>query len=597
MKFTNRNHAFASVFVDELARAGVRHASISPGSRSTPLTLALAAHPGITTWVHPDERCGAFFALGLARALGEPVAVVCTSGTAVANYLPAVVEASATRIPLLFLTADHPFETRGCGEPQVIDQTHIFGRYPKWFVDLGAPEVTVDLLRTVRTLAGRATAIARAAPAGPVHLNFPFRKPLTAVEVPADFPPGVDADALAWSGRDDGPYVEVIAGQSTAAAAALDALAATIRASRRGVIVCGPQDDAEAGCAAVELGRAAGFPVIADGLSQARFVPGDHPIVDRHDLFLRYESTLDRLAPDLVIRTGTIPTSGPLVSYLRRHGAARQIVIDDTLGWRDPLHVCSQVVWASPGPLCAALAAALPSPVASPEWTAQWKDFGRRTSEAVAEVFAERDEMFEGRLFAEVADLVPDGALIYLGNSMPVRDFEAFFPSGKKALRVYGNRGAAGIDGVVSSALGAAAAGNASRTFLFIGDLSFYHDLNGLLAAKLHQLRATLVVLNNDGGGIFSFLPESKSALFERYFGTPHGIDFAAAAKAYGLDHVRASDWSSFRGAIEGSLSSPGTVIVEVPTLGRADNVAAHARVWDAVARATGGDGTRYSSP
>ncbi|HEX3159991.1 MAG TPA: 2-succinyl-5-enolpyruvyl-6-hydroxy-3-cyclohexene-1-carboxylic-acid synthase, partial [Gemmatimonadaceae bacterium] len=320
--------AYVGAFVDELARAGVRHVCVAPGSRSTPLALTIAGHPALHTWVHLDERSAAFFALGMARALGAPVALLCTSGTAAANFLPAIVEARSAGVPLLVLTADRPPELRDVGAPQTIDQNGLFGVHAKWFVDVALPEATPALVRYARTLAGRAAALAAAAPAGPVHLNFPFREPL--VPAPVAPPAGMsDGDELAWHGRPDGaPWVTVTHARATPAPETVRWLAAQLRAARRPLLVCGPQPDPALAAPLAALARALHAPLLADPLSQLRWGAHDRcAVIDRYDAALRDGATAAELVPDLVVRLGAPPTSRALQQYLQRHAAARQVVV------------------------------------------------------------------------------------------------------------------------------------------------------------------------------------------------------------------------------------------------------------------------------
>jgi 2-succinyl-5-enolpyruvyl-6-hydroxy-3-cyclohexene-1-carboxylate synthase len=584
--------AYVGAFVDELARAGIAHVCIAPGSRSTPLAVLVARHPALRVWMHVDERSAGFFALGLARASGAPVALLCTSGTAAANFLPAVVEAHASRVPLVVLTADRPPELRGVGAPQTIDQNRLFGGFAKWFVEVALAEASPHRLRYARTLACRAVAAAAAGPAGPVHLNFPFRDPL----VPETFTPPVaadDPDGDAWHGRADGaPYVAIADAPRIADAATIETLAAELSAARRPLVVCGPQTDAALAAPLAALARAIGAPLLADPLSQLRCGAHDRSaVVDGYDAILRDAGARRRLAPDVVLRVGATPTSKALLELLQALPDARQVLLDAD-GWPDPTLVAARVVHADPRATCAALAQRIVgrrerrSSDATP-WLAAWTAANARARAAIAERLAAVDEPFEGRALAELAALVPEGATVFASSSMPVRDLDAFFPGSGRRVRFLANRGANGIDGVVSAALGTAAAGG-GPVVLVIGDLALYHDMNGLLAAKAHGLPLTIVLLNNDGGGIFSFLPQAQGTApeeFERLFGTPHGIDFRAAAAAYGARHDLAGGWEEFRAAVGRGIATPGLALVELRTE-RARNVVLHREVWSAVAAA-----------
>lgn len=590
----NALYAYIGAFTDELARSGVRHAVVCPGSRSTPLALALAETPAIRLWMHVDERSAAYFGLGLAKRMGEPVALLCSSGTAAANFLPAVVEAHLSRVPLVVLTADRPHELRDCGAPQAIDQNRLYGAFAKWFMDVALPEAGDDALRYVRTLADRTVATARATPAGPVHLNFPFREPLT--PDPGPLPPMEARDPVVWQGRPGGaPYTRVVEAPASAPAAGeIARIAAIIRAIPRGLIIAGPGLDAEQTESLIALARHTGYPLLADPLSQARSAPhpGDHLVLSSYDAFLRSERFVSAAAPQLVLRFGAMPTSKPLLLYLKRYAGCPQLVVGAPGTWDEPTQLASEMIHGEPAAFCHDLAAALPESDhndARAPWLDAWSRADQVTREALAGAMRRFPVLFEGRVFAELAELLPDGAHLVVGNSMPVRDCDTFFwPDGKR-IHVHGNRGANGIDGVVSTALGiAAASDDEAPTVLVIGDLSFYHDLNGLLAARLHGLNLTVVLVNNDGGGIFSFLPQADHPdHFERLFSTPTGLEFSHAVRMYGGHYTRIADWDAFRGALREGMSGGGLRVVEVPTE-RASNVALHRELWRAVDAALG---------
>jgi len=621
-------YVYINAFIEELARSGVRHVVYCPGSRSTPLAMRMAEHPRLRCWMHLDERSAAFFALGMAKRLREPVAVLCTSGTAAANFAPAVVEAHYARVPLLLLTADRPPELRDAGAPQTIDQLHLFGRHVRWFLEMALPENEPELLRYVRTVAAKAVAAAMGPFAGPVHLNFPFREPLIPV-APSE------EDALApWkSGRENeegtAPFVQVTAGRPAIGDEALQQLAAQLSSAERGLIVCGPQTDPRFAAAVGQLAERLQFPILADPLSQVRC--GRHPlttVIDAYDALLRVPAFVEQAKPDVVLRFGGLPVSKPLVQYLNRFADVRQWVVDVTPVWSDPTFAAAEVLLADSTDLCIRLAQYIPDtpPVMTNEvsalspatattarngtgaagrsavhghearraWLALWQTANRQAREVMEREMAALESepdgegagwLFEGRIFHELFRLLPDGSLLFAGNSMPVRDLDSFFPSVDKAVEFYANRGANGIDGVVSSALGASAAGD-GPALLVIGDLSFYHDLNGLLAAKLHRLNLTVVLVNNDGGGIFSFLPQADHPRhFEALFGTPHGLSFEPAVAMYGGRYCRVENWDQFAQAVRTGLTEGGLHVIEVRSR-RDVNVRQHRRIWERVAEA-----------
>ncbi len=594
-------------FVDELARAGVHDAIVCPGSRSTPLALAFRANPGVRVRVLLDERAAGFFALGLARVTRRAVAVIVTSGTAAANLLPAAVEASLGRVPILLLTADRPPELRDWGAPQTIDQLRLFGGHAKWFAELPLFDGGQETRRHVRAVAGRAVATALDGPAGAVHLNIPFREPL----IPDGDLAGATVPPEVGTGRPGPPFTEAIPGRRTLPPDVLATLADRLRGVERGLIVAGPQDDPGLPGALARLAAATGFPILADPLSGARMGPHDRSLVlARGDFLVRHGTWRDAHAPDLVIRVGAAPTSKPVLTLLGET-VPDQVVIDGDGGWREPAlipttFVHADATWAV-GALADALAGGGPH---GGGWTEDWLAAERAADAALRAWLTAvdaRGEAFEGSPFVHLAELLPDGAILWAGSSMPVRDIDAWVPAGPRAIRPLSNRGANGIDGVVSSALGAAAAG-LGPVALVVGDVSFLHDLNALVAAKLHGLSATIVLVNNDGGGIFSFLPQASAdapgvglpAHYEELFGTPHGIDVGPVVEALGGEHRLVAP-GDLRAAIASSIGAPGVRVLELRS-DRRRNVELHreaaATVQAALARLIVGDGAgRHPGP
>ncbi len=571
-------------FVGELVRAGVRHACISPGARSTPLALAMTPHAALRTWSHVDERSGSFFALGVAKATREPVAIVCTSGTAAANFYPAVIEAAYAHVPLLILTADRPAELRECGAGQAIDQIKLYGSHVKWFAEVGCAEAG---WRYFRALASRAVATARATPPGPVHLNFPFREPLVPSPAERATPHCGDMEASA------APYTRLHEGERMPPAAVIEELADLLARTSRGLIACGPYDaDAASVTAVTRLAALAGYPILADPTSQLR--SGRHDlsqVIDAYDVILRSPTLVETLSPELVLRIGPMPTSKAFANFLGQHPACRQVVLDPFGPWNDPLQMAADILRCDPGATCERLSERLGSQAvksgrqSDAAWLATWVDAGRRARRAVAQLVSGQLDLFEGRVFAELSELLPDGASLYVANSMPVRDLEVFWPAGQRNVRVLCNRGANGIDGLISSGLGAAAVSDGPM-MLVTGDLGFYHDLNGLLAAKRYQIRAVIIVLNNDGGGIFSYLPQAECGeAFDEYFRTPHGLDFRGAVEMYDCAFTRVASWEQFGAAVVGALNAPRTTVIEV-ACDHARSVELHRSIWAAGSRA-----------
>jgi 2-succinyl-5-enolpyruvyl-6-hydroxy-3-cyclohexene-1-carboxylate synthase len=516
----NRTYAPLQVFVDELVRCGLRHAVTSPGSRNAPLSLTLAGRSDLETVSVLDERCAGFFALGMAKASGRPVAVTCTSGSAAANLHPAVIEAREARVPLIVLTADRPPELREVGAGQSIDQLKLYGDAVNWFVEVGTHEPGRETAIHYRALACRAYWSALGERPGPVHLNFPLREPLAPEPEPMD--------AADWAGRPDGrPWTELR--QHTAAPHADDVqeLAARIAAEPRGVIVCGSTAEAIAEPAA-RLAAASGWPLLAEPTSGVRCGPHDRShVVAHYDVLLRVERFATDHAPGLVLRVGDTPTSKPLRQWLAE---APQVVLDPHAAWHEPTRRAELLLRADAAPTLDALAAAVEMREAdgSKGWFEEW----RAADSLVPAVLADAPNGFEPKILAGLEPELPDGAIVWLSSSMPVRDVEAYFPASAKRLRFLANRGANGIDGVVSSAAGAALAGGAP-VWLLTGELALLHDIGGLFAARRANADLQIVCLDNGGGAIFDFLPiaeHADPALYEEHIATPAGVDIAAIA-------------------------------------------------------------------
>ena len=534
------SHLLLRAFVDELARCGIAGACTSPGSRSTPIVLALARDGRFPAWSHVDERSAAFFAVGAAKASGKPVAIACTSGTAAANYAPAVVEAHHAGVPLIVLTADRPPELRDAGAGQTIDQLKLYGGAVRWFFEVGNHDATPESLRWIRALACRAYQEATGPRPGPVHLNFPLREPL----VP---PESIEHDE---TGRPDGrPH-------------AIRTLPLTspvpLPPARRGIVVAGRGAGGEDVPAQAQR---SGFPLLADPLSHARRGPA---AVAHYDALLRDDRFAAAHAPDLVVRTGDLPTSKPLRQWLARLDCP-QIAFTQPGVRQDPDGVVSTWVEAPP--------AWEPQPPGDSAWPETWREADAAAARAIADVLG--DGLSEPNVARALAELPPD-TVVWTASSMPVREIETFWPAREDPPRVLAHRGANGIDGTIAAAHGAAAATGAP-VVLHIGDVALAHDLGSLLAGPRLGSEITIVLVDNAGGGIFDFLPvATQRDVFEEHVATPTGLDPRKIADLFGLRHTRPATLAELRGAIR----EPGLVHVRTD---RAGNVALHRRCWDAV--------------
>jgi 2-succinyl-5-enolpyruvyl-6-hydroxy-3-cyclohexene-1-carboxylate synthase len=508
-----------------------------------------------------DERSAAFRALGIGLATGRPAILCCTSGTAAANFHPAVVEAAHARVPLLVCTADRPSELRDTGAGQTIDQTKLYGDTVRWFHDPGPPEDRAGAGATWRALASRAVAQAAGPPAGPVHLNLPFREPL----VPSGAPL-VDAP-----GRADGrPWTATAPSNRIAGDEVVARLAQVVQTHERGLVVAGwgARTTAET---VTRFATAAGWPVLADAISGVR--AGSHAI-STYEALLRSDAFARAHRPDVVLRIGAPLTSKVANSWL--DSEVVQIVVDPDDAWLDPAHAARERVPGEAEPLLRALTTALPSTSRTTAWCDAWRQAERDARAALDAVVDGAGGAFEGVIARDLAAALPPGATLVVASSLPVRALE-WCMAPRDDLRVLANRGANGIDGFVSTVAGVTVAASGPVVGL-CGDLCFLHDVNGLLGA---DPAPTLVVVDNDGGGIFSFLPQQGLPEFETLFGTPHGLDLVAVARAHGASARRVDDL----GALPSLLAAGEAQVLVVP-VDRVKSVEWHRALWSAVADA-----------
>jgi 2-succinyl-5-enolpyruvyl-6-hydroxy-3-cyclohexene-1-carboxylate synthase len=574
-KIANRNTFWASTLVEELQRAGLQAVVIAPGSRSTPLAIAFSSQPGLSIYVHTDERGAAFFALGMSLATGKPAAVLCTSGTAAVNFYPAVVEAHQSNIPLLVLTADRPSELHDSGSNQTIDQIKLYGSYTRWSVEAPMPETAPaeSTVRALSSLASRAMAAAQGIPPGPVHLNFPFRKPLEPLPVPGDIPASFwdEQAGFTHSRHAAAPFTRMTKGRLIPSGEQVKDLTQAIQNAHQGLIYCGPRSPGgEFPRAVYRLAQAAGFPIFTDALSGLRFHV-DLPeglVIGGYETFLNHPEIKKLAAPDLVLQFGSVPTSKSLGDALAHFASARRIQINSQGTWSDDSFQTSDFLWADE---TAAIQAALenlePDGIYNPDpqWLSNWQRAEQLSWLAVDQT---REEgFFEGALLADVVDVLQPGDSLFVASSLPVRHLDQFGRPNRKALNVYANRGASGIDGTIASALGVAEANSPDRLVLVTGDLAFLHDLNSLLLLHKYSMNVKIVLVNNDGGGIFRRLPVAGfEPPFTELFVVPHGLKFEGAADLFQLDYQELDGGSDFRRVLEEALQNSRPQIIEVHT-------------------------------
>ncbi len=522
-----------AAFANELASQGVCHAVISPGSRSTPLTLTFATTPGIKTWVRLDERSAAFFALGLAKSSRSPVVLICTSGTAAANYLPAVSEANWSETPLIILTANRPPELRGWGAGQTIDQTNIYGTNVRWFTEL--PIATDPNLNWFQRTAARAFQSSTSLRPGPVHLDWPFREPLEPKSELKPFPRS--------------PAIQLNSPVTTLDGARTNALAEFFEQKPRGLVIAGPMTEGASWQEAVHLFcRRSGYPLLAEPLSQLRCTADGVTVINHHDHLLR-SSWADAFIPDVVIRLGGPPTCKPLRIWLEKHQPPL-IMFDPSASWAEPSFTVTEVVNAGAQALTE-LAEAIEFSAPETTWTDNWKAADQQAQKAINDLL-DSEHLLQPAVARELGRRLPKEHVLYLSNSMPVRDADSFLEARSEPLWVMGNRGASGIDGVISSAAGVAASGYS--TTLLIGDLAFQHDISGLLATLEDDLSLTIIVLDDQGGGIFSYLPISEvadPALFKEFFTTTQQLPIRKVVEAVGIAYFEITEISDLGHILE----------------------------------------------
>lgn len=565
LDFRNTNALWCSVLVETLVRCGVTQAVVSPGSRSTPLTMALARNRGVEAIPVLDERSAAFFALGLAKQKHRPVLLVCTSGTAGANYYPAVIEAHESGVPLIVITADRPPEMRDCSSGQTIDQQKLFGGFVRFYHECAVPEAKVPLLCYLRQTI--AHAVNRAA-TGPVHLNAPFRDPL---------PPIEDKTAAALEAAHDWEafFTEFLV------KAPEPFTTVTLPSGGRGLMIVGaaqPEDPLVWSEAVWRVAEQRGWPVLADALNPLRPHAGaDAPVVTTYDTILRSPELAARLAPDYVVCVENWPTSKVLRAWIERLEVPIMLLTSSGQN-RDALHGATRVIACGIEDVLPTASGKVAADVSA--YATAWLD-AEKTARKALDAGLGAAGAFEGRIVSELARVLPKATPVFIANSMPVRDAEYFWGASDRRLRVFVNRGANGIDGTLSTALGVAH-GNAPAVLL-TGDLALLHDTNGFLSAQHFRGSLTIVLVNNNGGGIFNHLPVAQfDEEFEKYWATPQQVDIGRLCQAYGVKHYAADGIAALVDLVS-ELPVRGVRVIEMRT-DRAADAAFRKQLFAAVA-------------
>lgn len=562
---------WAGIIAEVLERSGVKYVVSSPGSRSAPLTIACASHKNLKTIPVLDERSAGFFALGLAKRSRRPVALICSSGTAAANFYPAIIEARMTRVPLIVLTADRPPELRECHSGQTIDQVKLYGGYPLFYKELAVPQANFDLFYYLRQTVAHACERSLFPQAGPVHLNVPITDPYPVRDEGfVNFLKEFDADEFFNSVVPVGEVDRVHGGRRCEVASMIEEL----RGVERGLIVVGtvqPGDPEGFSRSVGQLARALGWPVLGEGLSPVRNYAKEVPgLITRYDTILRNADAAECLRPERVIQVGDLPTSKVLRTWLKEL-KPRTWVIEESADNIDALHGNTRYIRCDIEDLVADADSGLGGDNRGKDsgYFDAWKRLEKQVNLFIDNGLMECSELFEGKIAWLLSQRLPEETPVFIATSMPVRDVEFFWKKGDRRIQPYFNRGANGIDGIVSTALGVAHGNRPS--VLLVGDLTLLHDGNGLLIKNYFEGSLTIVLINNDGGRIFENMPVAQcGTVFEEYIATPQGADFKKFADYHGLKYFRPDSWEAFTALIS-ELPSEGIRIIEMVTDGKKD--------------------------
>lgn len=568
---------YLAAFVEEIVQAGVKEAVISPGSRSTPLALLMEEHPTLKTFIDVDERSAGFFALGISKNSKRPVVLLCTSGTAAANFLPAIAEANLAQVPLIVLTADRPHELRNVGAPQAIDQLHLYSSHVKDFTDMALPENSLEMLRYAKWHGSKAVDIAMKTPRGPVHVNFPLREPLMPILDPSPY------TITSKPKR----HVHIYYTHEVLEQRAVLQMAEQLT-GKRGVIIAGSLDKKEIEPALIKLAEALNWPILADPLSGLRsYGEKDNFVLDQYDAFLKRADLLTELEPEVMIRFGSMPVSKSLKIWMENLTHTRLFVVDPGAAWRDPIKAVTDMIHCDERFLIDALLAVIKDKTPN-NWLMSWQKMNQLVKVVLEDVLSDATLEEEGKIVSVLRDALPEQAGLFIGNSMAIRDVDTYFEQTPKKIKMLANRGANGIDGVVSAALGASTV--TQPMYLLIGDLSFYHGMNGLLLAKKYRLNLTIILINNNGGGIFSFLPQNEHPkYFETLFGTSTDLDFEHAANLYGAVYQAVSDVGDLEEALDEASYHKGLDIIEIKT-SRQTNKGNHQALFEKISAKLAGE-------
>ena len=535
---------YIAALVDEFYQLGVRHAVFSPGSRSTTMAMLFKEHEGFETYMNIDERSASFMALGIAKAHKEPTVLVCTSGSAVSHYLPAVLEAQYSGVPLIVLSADRPHTLLHVGAPQTVDQHKIFGTAVNYFEELAVPQES-HYYTYPRQVARKAYMKAMDTKKGPVHINVPLFEPLV---------PELSRNHFE-SGRSFFKVVKPNYSDIFACGEGNNLL----ERYERILILAGPQIDIDEAEMIRSFGESLQAPILADPLSNVRGCGTSKVVISTYDALLAGQAFWHELKPDCVIQFGQIVVSKRVQQMVASWDNVEYIEVNATMDSMNPTGKTTMHIQASIDVFTNLYGVKNDSPA----YLGKWQHLETAGKQKLGTAI-EEPSCFEGRTIRELQQHISDNAQVLIANSMSIRDFDYFWFSGESKAVLYGNRGVNGIDGTISTALGLAA--NGRPTYLVTGDLSLFHDLNGLAVAKTHNLNLTIILHNNDGGGIFEYLPQKGTKHFDYLFSTSQGLDYSGAAKLYGCDYTKISSPDELSSVLANVSQETGVHIIEIPT-------------------------------
>lgn len=560
----NRNILWTEAFAAELVNAGVKYACISPGSRSTPLTYAITANKKIKSFAIIDERSSGFFALGLAKAAKIPVVLVCTSGTAAAEFYPAIIEAYQSKVPLIICTADRPPELQNVGANQTINQNNIYKNHIRWFIDAGLPQVNKSGLTKILTIARKAILESFITQLGPVHINFPFKEPFE----PATFTDEIESDLLASVKDKSESLLKLTRPNSKIDEKIIKEISQKLNNHTNGIIVVGLDNYSKEFFSLLSrLSQKIGFPIFADAASSMRFAyKENHNILTNYDSYLRSENFVKAHQPDFIIQFGRNFSSKALSNFIGLCNC-KKLLVNQFGDWKNPKEKSASIIAGNPESFCKELLQLIQSkPTKCNDWLYEFLEIEKSAGKIKHEVVDTASFPNEVRIVNELIKHIPKGSNLMVSNSLPIRDLDLTVSLMQKKINIFHNRGASGIDGIISTALGIAQSSK-RKTYLLTGDLAFYYDINSLLTAKKYSIPLTVILINNNGGRIFEVLPISKyKNIFEEYFATPHNLDFSKLVRAFAGNYHEVKSWKVFKELISAESTGKMLSVLELKT-------------------------------